>query len=105
MDTWTSNTTEEEFKQVLDALCHKMKTQEKVDRCLHIVDDYYIPWFNYLAHELNPKVVCTMFGLCPGGDGLVTLSPETSISLLFPPRPKIEMAHDPANTGRTLTCI
>jgi hypothetical protein len=24
IDTWTANTTEEEFKQVLDALCHKM---------------------------------------------------------------------------------
>jgi len=61
--TWTSNTTQEEFKEVLEALCHKMKPK-RVDHCLHIVDDYYIPWFSYILHTLNPKTVCTMMGLC-----------------------------------------
>merc|ERR1712223_1620335 len=61
--TWTSNTTQEEFKEVLEALCHKMKPK-RVDHCLHIVDDYYIPWFNYILHSLNPKTACTIMGLC-----------------------------------------
>lgn len=63
IDTWTANTTQDEFKEVLETLCHKMKP-DRVDHCLHIVDDYYIPWFNYILHELNPTTACTLFGLC-----------------------------------------
>merc|ERR1712223_1932064 len=63
IDNWTSNTTQAEFKQELEALCHKMKPK-RVDHCLHIVDDYYIPWFNYILHSLNPKTACTIMGLC-----------------------------------------
>ena len=48
---------------MLEALCHKMKPK-RVDHCLHIVDDYYIPWFNYILHSLNPKTACTIMGLC-----------------------------------------
>ena len=82
-DTWTANTTESEFKQVLEALCHKMKP-ERVQHCLHIVDDYYIPWFNYILHELNPKTVCTLMGLCNGVNGqFLQPNPEVSISLLL----------------------
>ena len=65
INTWTSNTTEEEFKTILEALCHKMKP-ERVQHCLHIVDDYYLPWFNYILHELNPKTACSLMGLCNG---------------------------------------
>ena len=82
-DTWTANTTEAEFKQVLEALCHKMKP-ERVQHCLHIVDDYYIPWFNYILHELNPKTVCTLMGLCNGVNGqFLQTNPDVSISLLL----------------------
>ena len=35
IDTWTSNTTQEEFKTVLEALCHKMKPSRQ-QHCLHI---------------------------------------------------------------------
>ena len=35
-----------------------------VDRCLHIVDDYYIPFFNYVLNELNAKEACAALGLC-----------------------------------------
>jgi len=64
IDTWTSDTTQEEFKDVLEALCHKFPAK-RVNHCLHIVDDYYIPWFNYVLHWLDPKTVCKGMGLCP----------------------------------------
>ena len=34
---------------------------------MHIVDDYYIPWFNFLLHEVNPELICSMVGLCGSG--------------------------------------
>ena len=91
--TWTSNTTEAEFKQVLEALCHKMKP-ERVQHCLHIVDDYYIPWFNYVLHELNPKSACEFMGLCKEGGNFLDKPVKTPITLLLqtpePVQPAIE---------------
>ena len=31
IDTWTANTTEAEFKTVLEALCHKMHDERLID--------------------------------------------------------------------------
>ncbi len=58
----------------------------RVCRCLHIVNDYYVPWFDFLAHEVNPEEVCSIIGLC-GSDapGFLELSPAASVSVLFPP--------------------
>jgi hypothetical protein len=70
VDTWTANTTEEEFKTVLEALCKKLDRTDRVDRCLHIVDDYYVPWFNYLLHQVDPHAICSLVGLC-GNNGFM----------------------------------
>ena len=67
VDIWTSNQTEEEFKQVLESICRTLGQPDRINRCLHIVDDYYIPFFDYVAHELNPKSLCTAVGLCGSG--------------------------------------
>ena len=68
VDIWSSNQTEEEFKQVLDSICRTLGQPDRIDRCLNIVDNYYIPFFNYLIHELNPRTACQAVGLCgPGG--------------------------------------
>ena len=67
VDIWSSNQTEEEFKQVLDSICRTLGQPERIDRCLHIVDDYYIPFFNYLIHEVNPRTACATVGLCGAG--------------------------------------
>ena len=66
-DEWTSNTTIDEFKQVLDTICRRLDAKN-VEHCLHIVDDYYVPFFNYIAHELDPTMVCQTVGLCGNGD-------------------------------------
>ena len=47
-----------------------VELRPRVKHCLHIVDDYYIPWFNFLLHEVNPKLICGMVGLC-GGNGFM----------------------------------
>ena len=40
VDTWTANTTEEEFKTVLESLCKKLDKPSRVSHCLHIVDEW-----------------------------------------------------------------
>ncbi len=68
VDVWTANTTENEFKEVLEALCHKLGSGDRVDSCLKVVDEYYLPWFNYLLHNINPEVICNAIGLCGPGE-------------------------------------
>merc|ERR1712004_437668 len=34
------------------------------DHCKHVVDDYYIPAFNFLRHEIDPHLLCSLVGLC-----------------------------------------
>jgi hypothetical protein len=93
IDIWTANTTESEFKTVLEALCHKMKA-ERVDQCLHLVDDYYLPWFNYILHDLNAKTACSMMGLCGNnGNDFLVPDPQASISLLLTPAEQPEIQH------------
>lgn len=66
---------------------------ERVDHCLHIVDDYYIPWFNYILHQLNPKSACTLMGLCKEA-GQEFLAPNKApITLLLSevdPQPEVQ---------------
>ncbi len=47
-------------------------------QCLHIVDDYYIPIFNYLAHQIDPRGTCALFGLCDDGEFLKVKSRMTT---------------------------
>jgi len=83
VDTWTANTTQDEFKEVLEALCQKLDRTSRVKHCLHIVDDYYLPWFNFLLHEINPKQICAMVGLC-GGSGFMKVNEQIPITMLLP---------------------
>lgn len=80
VDTWTANTTEEEFKTVLESLCKKLDKPSRIQHCLHIVDDWYLPWFNYLLHEVNPKELCGFVGLCHAQG----LDSSAGVTLLFP---------------------
>eukprot|EP00096_Caligus_rogercresseyi_P013798 TRINITY_DN63_c0_g1_i2.p1 TRINITY_DN63_c0_g1~~TRINITY_DN63_c0_g1_i2.p1 ORF type:complete len:940 (-),score=214.19 TRINITY_DN63_c0_g1_i2:208-3027(-) len=90
-DEWTSKTSIEEFKEVLDALCNKLHDTDRVNRCLHIVDDYYIPMFNFLAHEVQPKVICQIFGLCRNGmRDFLRMSDDSSVFTLLLPEGKGE---------------
>jgi saposin len=83
VDTWTANTTEEEFKKFLESICKKLDRSDRVQHCLHIVDDWYLPWFNFLLHEINPHQICQMAGLC-GNGGFMRVGSDTPITLLLP---------------------
>ncbi|KAK7082394.1 hypothetical protein SK128_021438, partial [Halocaridina rubra] len=57
-----SNTTEEEFKQILDGLCRQTGKFSK--NCLALVDEYYLPLYNLLVSEIDAKQICEAVGLC-----------------------------------------
>ena len=90
IDTWTANTTQDEFKEVLEALCNKMPNSERRAHCLHIVDDYYIPIFNYILHELDPKTLCTLAGLCNGENQGPLASNNAPITVLLAASPSLQ---------------
>lgn len=57
-----ANTTELEFKQVLEGLCNQTKEFSK--ECLSIVDQYYDKIYQTLVQDLDKKGVCVMIGIC-----------------------------------------
>merc|ERR1719481_574628 len=75
IDVYASDTSLNEFKQLLDGICEKLDSKN-ADHCKHIVDDYYIPAFEFLRNELNPSWLCSIVGLCPASENLST--PSTS---------------------------
>uniref|UniRef100_U5ENL5 Putative saposin-related protein n=1 Tax=Corethrella appendiculata TaxID=1370023 RepID=U5ENL5_9DIPT len=66
-DLLIANTTESEFKQVLEGVCKQTKTFK--DECLSIVDQYYDVIYNTLVNGLDANGACFMIGICPKGDG------------------------------------
>lgn len=90
LDVYASDASLEEFKMVLDAICDKLD-KNRADHCKHIVNDYYIPAFEFIKNEINPHTVCALVGLC-GSGGFLQVGPETPItSLLATPQNAIEM--------------
>merc|ERR1712147_554673 len=48
---------------LLDGICEKLD-KNNADHCKHVVDDYYMPAFNFLRHEIDPHLLCSLVGLC-----------------------------------------
>ncbi|PSN42806.1 hypothetical protein C0J52_12679 [Blattella germanica] len=65
-DILVSNTTEEEFEQVLQGLCKQ--TSSFKDECLSLVNEYYAVIYNFLVNSLQPGEMCKMAGLCKSGN-------------------------------------
>ncbi|KAG0714881.1 Prosaposin [Chionoecetes opilio] len=61
-DVLTANTTEVEFKEILDGLCRQTGSFSK--NCLSLVDEYYQPLYNLFISEIQPKQICESVGLC-----------------------------------------
>lgn len=61
-DVLTANTTETEFKEILDGLCRQAGAFSK--NCLALVDEYYELLYNLLVSEIHPKQICESVGLC-----------------------------------------
>lgn len=75
-----ANTTEIEFKQVLDGLCKQ--TGKFTQECLGLVDQYYTELYSYLVQELQPQGVCTLIGIChPVNGSKVSISNYLAFTL------------------------
>lgn len=61
----TANTTEIEFKQVLEGLCKQTKGFKA--ECLSIADQYYDKIYQTLVHNLDANGACYLIGVCPKG--------------------------------------
>uniref|UniRef100_A0A182W5X7 Saposin n=1 Tax=Anopheles minimus TaxID=112268 RepID=A0A182W5X7_9DIPT len=72
-DVLIANTTELEFKQVLQGLCKQ--TKSFADECNNLVEQYYREIYETLVHNLNSNDACFMIGVCPKGDGLMNYGP------------------------------
>lgn len=68
-DLLTANTTETEFKQVLEGLCKQTKSFKQ--ECLSLADQYYDLIYAKLTKDLDPEGACFMIGICPKGLGNV----------------------------------
>ncbi|KAG7213045.1 hypothetical protein KM043_002376 [Ampulex compressa] len=63
-DLLVANTTEAEFRQVLEGLCKQ--TKSFATECKAIVDEYYMQMYDYLTKGLDGNFICQMSGICPG---------------------------------------
>lgn len=72
-DLLVANTTQAEFKQVLEGLCKQTKTFK--DECLSIADQYYDELYKALTTDLDPDNACFMIGICPKGQRTVIPAP------------------------------
>ncbi|XP_050083567.1 uncharacterized protein LOC126570092 [Anopheles aquasalis] len=62
-DVLIANTTELEFKQVLEGLCKQ--TKSFAEECTSLVDQYYAEIYETLVRNLNSNDACFMIGVCP----------------------------------------
>jgi len=83
IDVYASNTSLQEFKTLLDGICEKLD-KNNADHCKHIVDDYYIPAFDFIRTQLKPHMLCSAVGLCPTSYNLHTSKPAISMAKLLP---------------------
>jgi len=81
IDVYASKSSLEEFKALLDGICERLDTKNAA-HCKHIVDDYYIPAFEFIKNELDPHMLCSMVGLCT--DSQTSKAPIISLTKLEP---------------------
>ena len=107
IDVYASDSSLEEFKEILDGLCDKLDTKRST-HCKHIVDDYYMPLFNYIKN-VDPHMICSLVGICHNGHvsdksslPLASLFPEQKTLPLTPLTPA--MQSQPADKSSCLLC-
>jgi len=92
IDVYASDTSLNEFKQLLDGICDKLDSKN-ADHCKHIVDDYYIPAFEFIRTQLKPHMLCSVVGLCPSSKH--TSKPQTISMVKLSPARKSSSAPSP----------
>lgn len=78
-DVLVANTTETEFKQVLEGFCKQSRGFK--DECLSIVDQYYHVIYDTLVNHLDANGTCFLIGVCPKG---LDLTHDAPIMPLLP---------------------
>lgn len=73
-----ANTTEAEFKNVLEGICKQTKSFKS--ECLSLADQYYDLIYAKLTKNLDPDGACFMIGICP--KGLLTQQPHNSYEIM-----------------------
>ncbi|ALC46354.1 Sap-r, partial [Drosophila busckii] len=64
-DVLVANTTETEFKQVLEGFCKQSRGFK--DECISIVEQYYHVIYSTLVNNLDANGTCFLIGVCPKG--------------------------------------
>uniref|UniRef100_A0A8W7PX27 Saposin B-type domain-containing protein n=1 Tax=Anopheles coluzzii TaxID=1518534 RepID=A0A8W7PX27_ANOCL len=75
-DVLIANTTELEFKEVLEGLCNQ--TKSFADECHSLVEQYYREIYETLVNNLNSNDACFIIGICPKEDGVVNILVSSS---------------------------
>lgn len=72
-DILVANTTELEFKTVLEGLCKQ--TNAFKDECVSLVDQYYPIIYETLVENLDANGACFLIGVCPKGSNAPHIAP------------------------------
>jgi saposin len=74
-DILVANTTELEFKTILEGLCGQTKGFKQ--ECVSLVDQYYPIIYESLVDNLDANGACFMIGICPKGNNLPLIAPTS----------------------------
>ena len=111
-DLLVANTTEDEFKQVMEGFCKQTKSFR--DECLSIVNQYYDEIYKTLVNNLDANGACFMMGLCPKTSAKELAIYNSEIMPLLPSIPPAEIkitirkklgAHEPKFTQTELSAM
>lgn len=79
-DLLVANTTQTEFKTVLEGICKQTKSFKS--ECLSIADQYYDVIYQKLTNDLDPNGACFLIGICPKGLSAAQSMPVQMMPLL-----------------------
>ncbi|XP_017039360.1 prosaposin [Drosophila ficusphila] len=82
-DVLVANTTETEFKQVMEGFCKQSRGFK--DECLSIVDQYYHVIYETLVNKLDANGACCMIGICQKNSSSIKDTPIMPLLPLIEP--------------------
>ena len=102
IDVYASDSSLEEFKEILEGICDKVD-KSRAAHCKHIVDDYYMPLFEYIK-KVDPHMVCSIVGIC--NDAIYQPRP---LATLFPGQESVKYTRlqpaQPTNVDGKSSCL
>ena len=102
IDVYASDSSLEEFKEILEGICDKVD-KSRAAHCKHIVDDYYMPLFEYIK-KVDPHMVCSIVGIC--NDAIYQPRP---LATLFPGQESVKFTRlqpaQPTNVDGKSSCL